>query len=232
MGTSGEEGSGKKDNETTNIDSNSPYYLHASDYPRQMQVNDILTDSNYSDWSQEMTNFLYAKNKMGFGNETIEKPEENVVEYLMWMRCDAMIKGWLTTTMEKGIRYSVKYASTSTEIWAYLKERFGKESAPRAYELKRTLAITYQDGASFSAYYTKMRSVWDEIQSVCPLPPCTCGKCSCNIGKRLTESKEKERLYEFLLGLDDGFLTVRTQILTSKPTPTLGEAYHLVAEYE
>ncbi|XP_023745444.1 uncharacterized protein LOC111893609 [Lactuca sativa] len=179
-----------------------------------------------------MTNFLYAKNKMGFMNQAIEKPEESTAEYLIWMRCDAMIKGWLTTTMEKRIRSSVKCASTSIEIWADLKEHFGKESAPRAYELKRTLTITHQDRVSVSTYYTKMRSVCDEIQSVCPLPSCTCGKCTCNIGKKLTESKEKERLYEFLLGLDDVFSTVRTQILTSKLTPTLGEAYHLVAEDE
>lgn len=32
-------------------DHNSYYYLHASDYPRQMHVNDVLTDANYLDWS-------------------------------------------------------------------------------------------------------------------------------------------------------------------------------------
>ncbi|KAI3521218.1 hypothetical protein L1887_10679 [Cichorium endivia] len=232
MGADDEGSSDKKSDEVTSIDSNSPYYLHASDYPRQMQVNDVLIDSNYGDWSQEMTNFLFAKNKMGFVNQTIAKPEENAAEYLMWMRCDAMIKGWLTTAMEKTIRSSVKYASTSAEMWNDLKERFGKESAPRAYELKRMLTITHQEGASVSAYYMKMRSVWDEIQSVCPLPSCTCGRCTWDIGKKLTESKEKERLYEFLLGLDDIFATMRTQILTTKPTPTLGEAYHLVVEDE
>ena len=32
-------------------DHNSPYYIHPSDYPRQMHVNDVLTDANYIDWS-------------------------------------------------------------------------------------------------------------------------------------------------------------------------------------
>lgn len=66
MGVTIEESSGgKKGDEkdgSANIDSSSPYYLHASDNPRQMQVNDVLTDSNYSNWSQEMTNSLFAKN--------------------------------------------------------------------------------------------------------------------------------------------------------------------------
>ena len=237
MGDSGKPGdSGKKPNDegsSTTIDSNSPYYLHASDQPRQMQVNEILTDSNYCDWSQEMKNSLYAKNKMGFVNGMIKAPEDEATnEYMMWMRCDAMIKGWLTTAMEKNIRSSVKYARTAAEIWTDLEERFGKESAPRAYELKRTLTSTQQEGDSVSAYYSKIRGLWDEIQSVSPTPACTCGKCECNIGKRLNEAKDKERLYEFLMGLDSSFSTIRTQILGTKPTPVLSNAYHLVAEDE
>nr|GEX72059.1 reverse transcriptase domain-containing protein [Tanacetum cinerariifolium] len=47
-------------------DINSPFYIHALDYPKQMHVNDTLTDINYTDWSQEMLNFLFAKNKVGF----------------------------------------------------------------------------------------------------------------------------------------------------------------------
>ncbi|KAK1414483.1 hypothetical protein QVD17_30228 [Tagetes erecta] len=121
-------GSGKKDA----IDVNSPYYLSPSDLPKQMHVNEVLTDGNYSDWAKEMANFLFAKNKMGFVDGTIPKPEKEAGNYMQWMRCDAMIIGWLTTAMDKDIRGSVKYANASSEIWKDLKERFGKESAPRA----------------------------------------------------------------------------------------------------
>ncbi|GKB09683.1 putative RNA-directed DNA polymerase [Tanacetum coccineum] len=183
------------------IDHDSPYYLHPSDYPRQMHVNDVLNDGNYADWSQEMLNFLFAKNKAGFINGSIKKPEEKSSEFMPWMRCDAMIKGWLHTAMEKEIRSSVKYAMTAREIWVDLKERFGKVSAPRAYELKRSLT-------------------------------CTCSGCDCDIGKKLQQLRDKERLYEFLLGLDAEYGTIRTQILAMNPVPSLGNAYHLVAEDE
>ncbi|KAK1423454.1 hypothetical protein QVD17_18757 [Tagetes erecta] len=211
---------------------NSPYYIHPSDYPRQMHVNDHLTDGNYIDWSQEMLNFLFAKNKVGFIDGSIKKPEHNSANYMPWMRCDAMIKGWLNTAMEKEIRTSVKYATSSQEIWADLKERFGKDSAPRAYELKQSLTATKQDGMSVSAYYTKLRALWDEIQSALPIPRCNCNGCVCGIGKKLAELKDKERLYEFLLGLDSDFGTIRTQILAMQPLPSLGTAYHLVADDE
>ncbi|KAJ0600120.1 putative retrotransposon gag domain, retrotransposon Copia-like protein [Helianthus annuus] len=221
---------GDKENEKESsgevIDHNSPYYIHASDYPRQMHVNDVLTDANYIDWSQEMLNFLFAKNKVGFINGTIKKPAPESSKYMGWMRCDAMIKGWLHTAMEKEIRTSVKYATTAQEIWDDLKERFGKGNAPRAYELKQSLSTIKQEGLSVSAYYTKLRGLWDEIQSVFPVLTCNCNGCACGIGKKLGEQKDKEKLYEFLLGLDAEFGTIRTQILAMQPIPGLTEVQY------
>nr|GFA62440.1 putative Gag-polypeptide of LTR copia-type [Tanacetum cinerariifolium] len=59
--------------------------------------------------------------------------------------------------MEKGIRDSVKYANTSSKIWSDLKRRFGKESAPKAYELKKKITATRQEGSGVSTYYTRLR---------------------------------------------------------------------------
>ncbi|GJY33992.1 hypothetical protein Tco_0418461 [Tanacetum coccineum] len=83
-------------------------------------------------------------NKVGFIDGSIKKPEKTAADFMFWMRCDTMVKGWLTTAMKKDIRISVKYASTATEIWNDLQERFGKESAPKAYELKQILTGTQQ----------------------------------------------------------------------------------------
>ncbi|KAL7603703.1 hypothetical protein Lser_V15G15127 [Lactuca serriola] len=149
-----------------------------------------------------------------------------------WMRVDAMIKGWLTTAMEKNIRNSVKYAGTTSEIWSDLNERFGKESAPRAYELKQKITSTRQGSATVSTYFTQLQSIWDEFQSIYPFPRCSCNKCECNIGKKINEHQEKERLYEFLMGLDAEFTFIRTQILATKPISSLGTAYHMVTEDE
>lgn len=103
-----------------------------------------------------MINYLFAKDKVGFIDGSIPKHEKTSEDYTTWMRCDAMVKGWLTTVMEKDIIISVKYANTASKIWSGLLERFGKESAPRAYELKKTLTTNHHNGASVSAYYTKV----------------------------------------------------------------------------
>lgn len=46
------------------------------------------------------------------------------------------------------------------------------------------------------------------------------------------EFKDKEWLYEFLMGLDPDFSTIRTHVLSMKTTPALGEAYRLASEEE
>ncbi|XP_076918244.1 uncharacterized protein LOC143578606 [Bidens hawaiensis] len=154
--------------EKATIDHDSPYYIHPSNYPRQMHVNEALTDGNYVDWSQEMTNFLFAKNKIGFIDGTKKKPIPSAAEC---MGVDGtMIKGWLNTAMEKEILDSVKYARTGEEMWKDLKKIFGKLSAPRAYELKQILSITRQEEASVSTYFTKLHVLWDELQLVLPSP--------------------------------------------------------------
>ncbi|XP_076921790.1 uncharacterized protein LOC143583356 [Bidens hawaiensis] len=141
-----------------------------------------------------------------------------------------MPKGWLNKTVEKEIRTSVKCASTAQEIWADLKERFGKDNARRAYELKQALTTIKQEGTFVFAYFTKLCSIWDETQFVLLIPVCNCNCCKCGIEKKLGELKDKERLYEFLLGSDNEFGTIRTQILAMQPIPPLNTAYLLVFE--
>nr|GEZ28534.1 Gag-polypeptide of LTR copia-type [Tanacetum cinerariifolium] len=133
--------------------------------------------------------------------------------------------------MEKGIRVNVKYANTSSEIRSNLKERFGKESAPRAYELKKKITATRQEGNSVSTYYTRLKSLWDESHSIF-FPCCSCNKCTCELGKKITAHLEKQKLYEFLMRLDSDFNVIRTHILATKPVPTLRTAYHMIAEDE
>ena len=47
-----------------------------------MHVNETLTDNNYTDWSQEMMKFLFAKNKVGFVDGSIAKPEKDSAKYM------------------------------------------------------------------------------------------------------------------------------------------------------
>nr|GMC68334.1 Integrase, catalytic core [Ipomoea batatas] len=121
-----------------------------------------------------------------------------------WMRCNAMVKGWLKSAMDKDICGSVRFAITARDIWRDLEERFGKESAPRAFEIRWAVTLLRQDKATVSTYYTKLKSLWDEMNCTTPLPMCNCQE----------------------------FNTVKSQILGTRPIPTLGVSYHMVSEDE
>lgn len=72
-----ESSSNKDDPKMTSVDTNSVYYIHVSDYPKQMHVNALLNDNNYSDWFQEMEFFLFATSKIGLVDGTISMPSED-----------------------------------------------------------------------------------------------------------------------------------------------------------
>lgn len=110
-----------------------------------------------------MSNVLMAKNKFCFVDSSLPMPSVDSSDLPHWIQCNAMVKRWLTSSMEKEIQSSIKYCKTARDIWRDLEERFGKESAPRAYELRRSLTLLRQENMTVSAYYTKLKSLWDEI---------------------------------------------------------------------
>nr|KAJ0185190.1 hypothetical protein LSAT_V11C900490730 [Lactuca sativa] len=60
--------------------------------PRQMQVNNALSDKNDTYWAQEMENFLLAKNNFGLVDRTIEKPSKTSKDYMTWIRDENLVR--------------------------------------------------------------------------------------------------------------------------------------------
>ncbi|CAL1377952.1 unnamed protein product [Linum trigynum] len=205
--------------------------LDRSDSPSSLFVGDLLTDVNYGEWVMDMTDSLIAKNKICFVDGSLPIATSPAEKEAL-RRCNAMVKGWLKTSMTKEVRNSVRFAATAREIWVDLESRFGQGSATRLYELKGTIISLQQEKTSVSQFYTKLRGLWDEIEALTPSLECTCAGCSCNVKRRQREVREGERLFDFLMGLDAPFSTVKSQILAMKPIPSLAEAYRLVTTDE
>lgn len=43
-----------------------------------------------------------------------------------WKRCNAIVRGWLVSAMEKEIKSSIKCDVIARDIWLDLEERFGR----------------------------------------------------------------------------------------------------------
>ncbi|KAH0743251.1 hypothetical protein KY290_031244 [Solanum tuberosum] len=64
-----------------------------------------------------------------------------------------------------------------------------------------------------------------------PTPSCTCG-CICSAAKKMQSMSEEEKVFDFLMGLDDTYSTVHSQILSVDSLPNLGRVYAITAQEE
>uniref|UniRef100_A0A2N9GG27 Retrotransposon Copia-like N-terminal domain-containing protein n=1 Tax=Fagus sylvatica TaxID=28930 RepID=A0A2N9GG27_FAGSY len=142
------------------------YYLHHRDNPGAIFVSQPLLGDNYHTWLRSMVMALTAKNKVGFMNGVIMQPQdESLPMYNAWVRCNTMVISWLLNSLSKKIASSVIYANTAQEIWEDLKERFAQGNGPRLFEIQKSISILSQDQSSVSTYYTRLKSLWDELNN-------------------------------------------------------------------
>jgi gag-polypeptide of LTR copia-type/Integrase core domain/Retrotransposon gag protein/GAG-pre-integrase domain len=209
------------------LDPSSPFFLHHSDNPGIILVPQLLTESNYPAWSRAMTMALSSKNKLGFVDGTIKKPETATLEYQMWERCNTTVLSWMWNSVSKELTNSVIYLNTAKEVWDDLKERYAPSNSVQIYQIKRSISSLSQGEVSVTAYYTSLKGFWDELCSIMPIPACTCG-----VSKQHAENQQLERVIQFLMGLNDSYSAIRSQILTMDPLPNLGKTYSLVLQEE
>ncbi|KAL9681101.1 hypothetical protein QQ045_012882 [Rhodiola kirilowii] len=58
------------------------------------------------------------------------------------------------------------------------------------------------------------------------------GSANCNSTKTMMLRKERNKIIKFLMGLNDAYIPIRTQILAMRPLPKIIEAYGMVITEE
>ncbi|XP_075076395.1 uncharacterized protein LOC142163043 [Nicotiana tabacum] len=80
---------------------------------------------------------------------------------------------------------------------------------------------------SVTSYYTKMKDLWDEIDLLVPAPGCDCEET-----RPFIEKFKNLHLLQFLVGVNESYSQVRSQILLKMPVLTVNQAYALVIQEE
>eukprot|EP00261_Vitis_vinifera_P031368 XP_019072611.1 PREDICTED: uncharacterized protein LOC109121793 [Vitis vinifera] len=190
-------------------------------------VSKVIEGDNYSTWSRAMRISLSAKDKIGFVTGSIKPPSSTDDSFPSWQRCNDMVISWQLNSIHPDIANSVIYAETASEIWADLRERFSQGNDSRIYQIKRDIVEHRQGQQSISVYYTKLKAFWDELSSYHEVLSCSCGGL-----EKLKERDEKERVMQFLMGLNDSYAAIRGQILLMHPLPDTRRVYSLVLQQE
>ncbi|XP_074305457.1 uncharacterized protein LOC141640647 [Silene latifolia] len=194
------------DKKLEQIPPSSPLYLHPSDSPSLMLTQTLFNGENYDLWADAVRNSLDAKKKLGFVEGLVKKPIVNegdteILEAVAWRQCNAM----------------------------ELQERYAFGNAPRVHQLKSELNDCRQEkNQSVVEYYTKLKSIWDELANYSRVPQCTCGAAAA-----LTKEREEEKVHQFLMGLDDVFYGhIRSNLLMEDDITSLSRAYALILREE
>jgi gag-polypeptide of LTR copia-type len=98
------------------IDGTTPFYLHPSDNPGTMISSCILRGDYYDLWEKAMRNALRAKNKFGFVDGTLSKPESTEPEACMWEPCNSMLVSWLFNSIDSVLQPSIAYMETERTV--------------------------------------------------------------------------------------------------------------------
>ena len=173
---------------------------------------------------------LIAKNKLGFVLGTTARPEAAALQN-QWNRCDKMVISWILNAVEKKISDSILFSNTSSQIWLDLEQRFGQADGTKFFQVKKDLYSISQGNNDIAAYFTEIKKLWDEHDSMITVPTCSCG-VNCATYKYDQKMKEKEQLIQLLVGLNDVYKGVRGNILMSRPLPNVSEAYYMLLQEE
>ena len=204
-----------------------PFHLHPLVHPGASLVTKLLNSDNYGTWSRSISIALSAKNKTGFVDGSIQKPLGTYAKFVDWKRCNDMVLSWLLNSIDLSISDSVMYTEHAFAVWTDLKERFSQSNAPRIFQLQREIVSLQQSTLLVTLYYSKLKGLWDELNSYSEPITCSCG-ASCKI----VEKDQANKVMQFLMGLNDSYFAIRGQILLLQPLPSIGKIYAMILQEE
>ncbi|CAA0823525.1 Unknown protein, partial [Striga hermonthica] len=204
-----------------------PMYLQSSDHPGLHLVSIQLNGSNFLPWRRAVLLALGAKNKLDFINGKLTAPSEDAENYNSWRKADCTVTSWLLTSMSSEIAEGFIYVDSAFQLWEIINQRFGESNAALLFSLQKEIANIKQSTSSVVLYFTKLNRLWDECATLAPLPLCGCAK-----SKELLEMDSRNKLMQFLMGLNESYDSVSSQILLMDPLPNVNKAYSLVLQEE
>ncbi|XP_021855858.2 uncharacterized protein [Spinacia oleracea] len=215
-----------------NQDPASIFYIHPSDANSVQLISFKFNGEGYTSWKRSMLLALSAKNKIGFVDGSIEKPDPGTLECKAWDRCNDLVCSLILCNLDEIISKSVMFLKSARAIWIDLEERFVFASMAQIYSLEQKLSEISQGNKTVSEFFTEIKSIWDAIEEAHPMPYFTCNNCTCNVTKKFFQRQQEKMVMQFMMKLTDQYATIRGNVLMVPELPKVSEAYRLFAQEE
>ncbi|GJV62489.1 putative RNA-directed DNA polymerase [Tanacetum coccineum] len=178
-------------------------YLHPNDTSGTHIVTIKLTGiENYKMWSIAMTFALRNHNKLGFIDGSCKKDSSNPSLANQWDMCNSVVVTWILNSLSPELFAGAIYAKTASEIWNDLKETYDNVDGSVVFNLHKNINSLNQNGSTLSDYYNKLNSLWKQFDAM------------------------------FLMGLDESYLAIRSNLLTRESLPSVKTAFSVISGEE
>ena len=211
----------------TNSQHDNPLFLQNSDSPGMKLVSDVFDGTGYSNWKRSMTIALSARNKLGFVTGTLPRPDPSSPSFTSWSRFNDMVISWILGALSKSIGRSVIYCTTAHQMWAELEERYAVGNGAQLFGLHKSINELSQGNDTIADYFTKLKVLWDDLESLRLAPVCSCGAAS-----HISKHHHDQKVIQFLMGLNDTYTIMRGSILMKSPLPNLSQTYNILLQEE
>lgn len=183
-----------------------------------------LDGSNYLIWSRSCYLTIVSRGLTGYLTGESVQPTTGDDAIRKWISENALVMAYLVNSMTDSIARGYLFLDTAAKIWEAAKETYSQVgNDAQIYELQQKIHETKQRELSLSQYYSKLRSLWHELDFYDDFHP-TNPLDAAAFQKRV----EKFRVFEFLAGLNMEYDQIRAQILCRVPFPTLEQSYSMI----
>ncbi|XP_015963386.1 uncharacterized protein LOC107487279 [Arachis duranensis] len=127
----------------------------------------------------------------------------------------------------------VSWNNVASDLWRDLKHRYYQGDKYKIAKLQKDLFAMKQGGLDITSYYTKMKSIWEDLRNFRPIPHCRDCDLICSCGLEVIRQYRREDYTTRLLrGLNDQYSSVRLQLMLMNPMPDLDTAFSMLSQQE
>ncbi|KAL2904111.1 Retrovirus-related Pol polyprotein from transposon RE2, partial [Bienertia sinuspersici] len=164
--------------------------------------------TNYRSWKRSVEIALAGKRKLGFVTGLVTRDPTDKKKQEQWDICNNIVISWLHASMSEHIKKSVLYLDMS--------------NGAAKYRLNKSLYYTEKGEMLINEYFTKMSTIWKEIEDLNQFPTITHMNTEIrSFVETLNKIRGEEHLLQFLNGLNEDYSQQRSQLLMQTPLPTV-----------
>ncbi|XP_019160869.1 PREDICTED: uncharacterized protein LOC109157415 [Ipomoea nil] len=211
-----------------------PLFIGVNDNPCTILVSPPLTgSSNYNTWCISMRIALEVKNKWSLIDGSIASPIRDQPQYNTWRLCNLIVCSWLFKSVDPSIAQSVMHIDKAKDIWDDLKRRFSQQDAQRISLLQDEIHGLKQGSLSINEYYTKSRTLWEQMNTLRPLPICKWNpRCACGLVDEIRKERETDQVIRFLKGMNEEYSSLKSNVLVLDPLPEVYKIFVMAEKLE